>query len=160
MTNSFTPRPRTMLPGLWVNSLDHRLKVLQELRFFMETMGKNFWPLVEAGPLWSEHDGMVYLYIIGQSELRSSFVCIRRLSRSAHLYWYLLRQKWHPTKLWEQDLRFVAWGDCVLYVVYCVLCSAGFLCISNSMFSSNFTRHLRKVYIGGCINQFSRGKLY
>ena len=41
MTNSCTPRPRTMLPGLWVNSLDHRFKVLQELRFFMETMWKN-----------------------------------------------------------------------------------------------------------------------
>ena len=39
-----------------MNSLDHRLKVLQELRFFMETVGKNFGPLVEAGSLWLEHD--------------------------------------------------------------------------------------------------------
>ena len=39
-----------------MNSLNHRLKVFQQLRFFVKTMGKNFGPLVEAGPLWPEHD--------------------------------------------------------------------------------------------------------
>ena len=39
-----------------MNSLNHRLKVFQQLRFFVKTMGKNFGPLVEAGPLWLEHD--------------------------------------------------------------------------------------------------------
>ena len=39
-----------------MNSLYHSFKILQQLRFFMETVGKNFGPLVEAGSLWLEHD--------------------------------------------------------------------------------------------------------